>query len=126
VDPKPPVDHKPPFEPKPKPPVDSKPPVDAKPPVDPKPVVHRVRPGEYLTFIADCYDVSWKQLYDYNREAIGPEPDILHIGTRLEIPPKDYQPGKIRYRQIYEPGHTVAGMTCVATSPKAQRESCNK
>jgi LysM domain len=29
----------------------------------------------------------WRQLYRANRSAIGPDPDLIHPGTRLDVPP---------------------------------------
>ena len=84
---------------------------------------HRVRPGEYLSFIANCYDVSWQQPYWENRDVIGPQPDLLRAGEVLRIPPKDLQPGDFRYRQLFEPGHQTS-LACPTDSPKAQAGTC--
>jgi nucleoid-associated protein YgaU len=32
---------------------------------------------------------DWKALYDANRAAIGGNPNLIHPGTELDIPPKD-------------------------------------
>jgi hypothetical protein len=92
----------------------------------PKPVVHAVRPGETLTFIADCYETDWRKLYTYNRKEIGSNPDILHIGTRLRIPPKDYDGRAFRYQPTAKPGQLPAGLACLPTSPKAIDGNCPK
>ncbi len=54
--------------------------------------VHRVKPGDTLSGIARDYretydvDVSWKDLYDANRDVIGSNPHMIRVGQRLEVP----------------------------------------
>jgi nucleoid-associated protein YgaU len=47
-----------------------------------------VQPGDTLSSIARKFDVKggWQAIYRINREAIGPNPDILLVGTQLELP----------------------------------------
>lgn len=47
-----------------------------------------VQPGDTLSSIARKFSVAggWETLYRINQEAIGPNPDIVHAGTRLQIP----------------------------------------
>ena len=89
-----------------------------------KVVQHTVRAGENLSFIADCYDVSWRALYTYNRDAIGTNPDLLQIGTKLTIPPATYQAPEFRYTPTARPGILPAGLSCPPDSPKATAGDC--
>ena len=52
---------------------------------------HVVRPGENLTAIAQAYYGTehashWITLYNFNREMIGENPDLLQPGMELLIP----------------------------------------
>ena len=52
---------------------------------------HVVQSGENLTQIATHYygpeqGGHWITLYNFNREVIGPNPDIIHPGVELVIP----------------------------------------
>lgn len=52
---------------------------------------HEVKKGESLFGIASKYygdGTLWKQLAEYNKAKL-PKPENLHLGTRLDIPPKD-------------------------------------
>ena len=120
TDPKPPTGEKPPTDPGQKPPTDpgQKPPTTPTPPsADPgqktPSMFHTVRPGETLNFIADCNDVAWRDLYTYNRDTIGPNPDDLDVGTRLAIPPKDFHGEQFAYVPTRPPGHLPDGLECV-------------
>jgi resuscitation-promoting factor RpfA len=64
---------------------------------------HAVRPGDTLWAIAEAnlpprwrsaaiIDRYWRQVYDANRAAVGPDPDLIHPGTRLLVP--RYRPGQ--------------------------------
>ncbi len=56
-----------------------------------------VRAGDTLWSIATrrlppgapavAVDRAWRSLYDANRAAIGPDPDLIQIGTELRLPP---------------------------------------
>ncbi|MBD0841230.1 LysM peptidoglycan-binding domain-containing M23 family metallopeptidase [Streptomyces sp. TRM68416] len=48
---------------------------------------YTVRPGDYLSKIADEQDVSggWQKLYRDNREAVGGDPSLIHPGLKLSI-----------------------------------------
>ncbi|MGW2046177.1 M23 family metallopeptidase [Streptomyces sp. NPDC001858] len=48
---------------------------------------YTVRPGDYLSKIADEQDVSggWKKLYQDNRAAVGEDPSLIHPGLKLSI-----------------------------------------
>jgi LysM domain len=59
---------------------------------------HTVRPGDTLWGIAAAHlppaarspaavDRSWRRVYDANRAVVGPDPDLIHPGTRLLLPP---------------------------------------
>ena len=52
---------------------------------------HVVQPGENLTIIAQaCYGpehaAHWITLYNFNRELIGENPDVVQAGMELLIP----------------------------------------
>lgn len=46
--------------------------------------LHVVRPGESLWAIAA---EGWPRLHRLNRDRLGPDPDVVHPGTRLRLPP---------------------------------------
>ncbi len=55
------------------------------------PRVHIVQPGENLTIIAQAYfgqehASHWITLYNFNRELIGDNPDVIKPGMKLLIP----------------------------------------
>lgn len=53
--------------------------------------VYVVQPGDTLRSIAqDQYGDAtlWPRIYDANRDVIGPDPDALIAGTKLQIPPQ--------------------------------------
>jgi hypothetical protein len=109
----------------PKPPKhDPAPPVQPTPEPAPKPVVHAVRPGENLSFIASCYFVNWRDLYTLNRDTIGPNPDALRVGMKLEIPSKDYHGPSFQYTPTVKGGVLPNGLVCSPDSPKAQAQQC--
>lgn len=37
-------------------------------------------------------DRQWRRLYDLNRPAIGPDPDLIHPGQQLRLPPPPEEP----------------------------------
>ena len=47
---------------------------------------YTVRPGDNLSVIAARHDLSWRELYRANRDAVGSNPDLIHPGLRLRIP----------------------------------------
>ena len=61
-----------------------------------------VAPGDCLWSIAAACSVrdadaraidrGWRQIYAANRVAIGDDPNLIHIGLTLELPPLDAQP----------------------------------
>jgi resuscitation-promoting factor RpfA len=64
---------------------------------------HTVRPGDTLWAIAAAHlppawrspaiiDRYWRQVYGANRAVVGPDPDLIHPGTRLLVPP--YRPDR--------------------------------
>jgi nucleoid-associated protein YgaU len=58
----------------------------------PAPSSYTVQPGDSLSPIAERVYGSaddWKVLYDANRAAIGGNPNLIHPGTELDIPPND-------------------------------------
>jgi LysM domain len=59
---------------------------------------HTVRPGDTLWGIAAAHlppsarslaaiDRYWRRVYGANRAVVGPDPDLIHPGTRLLVPP---------------------------------------
>lgn len=88
------------------------------------PQQHVVQPGENLTFIADCFNVDWRDLYSANRDAIGASPDELNAGMTLTIPTSDFRGGAFDYTPTRAPGQQPAGLDCDPNSPKAQAEIC--
>jgi hypothetical protein len=70
-----------------------------RPAADPTPVMVRVRTGDSLWSIAEErlgphasvaeLAAYWHRLYDRNADLIGPDPDLIHPGQPLEVPPTD-------------------------------------
>ena len=55
------------------------------------PRIHIVQPGENLSFIAKKYygdenEAHWITLYNFNRDLIGDNPDLIQVGIELVIP----------------------------------------
>ena len=55
------------------------------------PRIHIVQPGENLSNIAKTYygdeqEAHWITLYNFNREIIGENPDLIQVGMALIIP----------------------------------------
>jgi hypothetical protein len=82
-----------------------------------------VRAGEFLTYIAQCYDVSWQQLYWENRKSIGSRQDLLHPGQDLVIPPHDLKVPNFVFKPTFKPGVDI-NLPCPANSPSAKSGSC--
>jgi nucleoid-associated protein YgaU len=62
----------------------------ATPPAQGASTEYVVQPGDTLRSIAlDQYGDAeqWQRIYQANRSTIGPNPDALVAGTKLEIPP---------------------------------------
>ena len=64
---------------------------------------YTVRPGDTLWAVAAAHlrpawrspaviDRYWRQVYGANRAVVGPDPDLIHPGTRLLLPP--YRPDR--------------------------------
>ena len=52
---------------------------------------YEIQPGDTLAIIAQQFygdPTMWRRIYDANKDAIGPDPDKLKLGTKLTIPPK--------------------------------------
>jgi nucleoid-associated protein YgaU len=52
---------------------------------------YEVQSGDTLLSIAQQFygdNTQWRRIYDANKDAIGPDPDKLKLGTMLKIPPK--------------------------------------
>ena len=52
---------------------------------------YEIQPGDTLATIANQFygdPTQWRRIYDANKDAIGPDPDKLKVGTKLTIPPK--------------------------------------
>ncbi|MBA2810451.1 peptidoglycan DD-metalloendopeptidase family protein [Streptomyces sp. KM273126] len=49
--------------------------------------VYSVRPGDYLSRIAEQHHVAggWKKIYADNREAVGSDPSLIHPGLKLTL-----------------------------------------
>lgn len=47
---------------------------------------YTVKPGDSLAKIAAKYGISWQQLYNANKEAIGNNPSLINVGLSLVIP----------------------------------------
>lgn len=58
------------------------------------PVTHVVGPGESLADIADAHDLAagdgWRRLFDANPHI--DDPDVLRVGTEVEVPPPGAEP----------------------------------
>lgn len=91
--------------------------------LDEKPVTHTVKTGEYLSFIAKCFDVSWRQLYWANRDVIGSNPDLIRPGQVLVIPSQDMKVPSFEYHPSYTPG-VPAALSCPDNSPHAIAKDC--
>lgn len=55
----------------------------------PKPKVYIVKPGDTLYGIAKLQlgdGGKWQDIYDNNRKKIGPDPDLIQVGTKLVMP----------------------------------------
>ncbi len=64
-----------------------------------KKYTYTVKPGEDQGSIGRKYCVvSWKYLYELNKDAIGDNPDLLQPGTKLTIPMWDSTSGDERIR----------------------------
>lgn len=50
--------------------------------------MHTVKSGDTLSSVAREYGVQggWRGMYDVNRATVGPDPDVLRVGTLLTIP----------------------------------------
>lgn len=61
---------------------------------EPEPVTHVVGPGESLADIADAHDLAaddgWRRLFDANPQL--DDPDVLRVGTELEVPAPGAEP----------------------------------
>lgn len=79
--------------------------------------VYVSRPGDYLSHLASCFDVSWQQLYWRNRKAIGPDPDVLRPGTKLVVPPRDFKAPAFDYTPTYTPGIRGNVLDCLPVTP---------
>jgi nucleoid-associated protein YgaU len=56
----------------------------------PTEIIYTVQPGDTLQTIAgQVYGDpdAWSRIYEANRDRIGPDPDALRAGMRLELPP---------------------------------------
>ncbi|MBC7461214.1 MAG: LysM peptidoglycan-binding domain-containing protein [Thermoleophilia bacterium] len=85
---------------------------------------HVVQPGENLSFIANCFDVDWRDLYSANRDAIGSNPDELNAGMTLTIPASGVKGGAFDYTPTRTPGILPDGLACDPASAKALAQAC--
>ncbi len=58
------------------------------PPMTPTPIIHVVKPGDTLFWIAEKYNVSRESIIEENNLA---DPDILAVGQELIIPPLEVE-----------------------------------
>jgi nucleoid-associated protein YgaU len=49
-------------------------------------VAYTVQSGDSLSKIGKNHGVSWKQIYEHNKDVIGGDPDKIHPGQELKIP----------------------------------------
>lgn len=52
----------------------------------PQPAKYTVRSGDTLSHIARRHGTTWQELYGANKQAVGPNPDLIHPGLVLKIP----------------------------------------
>lgn len=63
--------------------------LDTPPWVAPQARTYTVKPGDYLSAIAQQYlgdGNRWPEIYDLNRDLIGPDPNLIHPGQVLTLP----------------------------------------
>ena len=68
----------------------------------PPATVYVVAPGDCLWSIAArvlgpraddrSIDAGWRRIYAANRAAVGEDPNLIHVGLALQLPPLDPQP----------------------------------
>jgi nucleoid-associated protein YgaU len=61
--------------------------MNLKAPASPSPVEYEVKKGDNLSKIGKQYGVSWKEIYEANRDQIK-DPDLIQPGWKLKIPSK--------------------------------------
>jgi LysM repeat protein len=73
-----------------------------------------VRPGDTLSAIADALGVpgGWQALYAANRQAVGPDPDLIRAGTVLALPGAG---STVRY--TVAPGDTLSAIAAALKVP---------
>jgi LysM repeat protein len=78
-----------------------------------------VRQGDSLSAIATASGVpgGWQSLYAANRQAIGPDPDVIHPGTILTLPRRQ---APMRY--TVRPGDTLSGIAAALAIPGGWQE----
>lgn len=78
-----------------------------------------VRQGDSLSAIATAFGVpgGWQSLYAANRQAIGPDPDVIHPGTILTLPRRQ---APMRY--TVRPGDTLSGIAAALAIPGGWQE----
>lgn len=52
---------------------------------DNKEIIYVVKKGDNLTKIAKKYNTTWQSIYKKNKELIGNNPNLIHIGWKLKI-----------------------------------------
>jgi nucleoid-associated protein YgaU len=89
---------------------------------------YTARPGDSLSAIAKKLLGSaskWPELYEYNKDVIGENPNDLGIGDELKLPPADFTISDARRKEIIElaKGTTTGGTTGVGgTTPSGTAE----
>jgi nucleoid-associated protein YgaU len=48
---------------------------------------YEVRSGDTLSEIGQRHDISWREIYEANRDVIS-DPDMIQVGWKLKIPKK--------------------------------------
>ncbi|WP_308439072.1 LysM peptidoglycan-binding domain-containing protein, partial [Streptomyces longispororuber] len=84
---------------------------------------HVVRPGETLASLARRYRVpgGWQALYAANRQAVGPVPDRLEVGTVLVVPR-----GPVAQSPDTKPSSTTTNPSSTPTKPSEAKPSGTK
>ena len=53
-------------------------------------VQHDIKEGESLSAIAQQHNMEWADIYAFNKDKIGVNPDMVHPDTTIQIPLNTY------------------------------------
>ncbi|WP_078612951.1 M23 family metallopeptidase [Streptomyces canus] len=86
---------------------------------------YSVKPGEYLSRIADEQDVSggWKRLYADNREAIGADPSLIRPGLKLVIGGKQAEAAALKSSAVDAFTHKRSAKKSAGTTAPAKKRA---